>query len=384
MLCPYRFSNQLPDIPSDPKLLVHHFDKEALVRYRYDSVIESGHRYELLAEPDLGIHIDLVDPHAYDAPPDAEIDPDDMELLVTAASTEGGAGSVRKPHKQLRENVTWLRKTPLMGNNLYEAVNNHAKERIETQHVARESRELALSGGHERRSLAELVDSIEKGFDAAAALKPGQVTHPTDSSLVAEAVLPVLPDFECWHNQYVQMQFDVDPALEQASDLEPKYARDRVARALVKGSSTQPRDGVPATQYVAYLLPKDKKAAGGEGDEEAERETEAEAAQAEAEDEEAGVARTELEWVREYAYEVIRQEEGAAYFFVMGSESVVYNECASRISLTRKALCEVSARPSEVVLKRRALEEHEQAEHDTRRQKLAADMLRLTHRADDD
>eukprot|EP00965_Chrysotila_dentata_P230297 6197688-Pleurochrysis_carterae.AAC.2 len=29
----------------------------------------------------------------------------------------------------------------------------------------------------------------------------GQVTHPTDSSLVAEAVLPVLPDFECWHNQ---------------------------------------------------------------------------------------------------------------------------------------------------------------------------------------
>eukprot|EP00965_Chrysotila_dentata_P230298 6197688-Pleurochrysis_carterae.AAC.3 len=123
--------------------------------------------------------------------------------------------------------------------------------------------------------------------------------------------------------RYVQMQFDVDPALEQASDLEPKYARDRVARALVKGSSTQPRDGVPATQYVAYLLPKDKKAAGGEGDEEAERETEAEAAQAEAEDEEAGVARTELEWVREYAYEVIRQEEGAAYFFVMGSDSVV-------------------------------------------------------------
>ena len=65
-LCPYSFDNALPDVPCDPKLLVHQFDKAAFVRYQYDSSLEMTHKYELLAEPDLGISIDLVDPAAYD------------------------------------------------------------------------------------------------------------------------------------------------------------------------------------------------------------------------------------------------------------------------------------------------------------------------------
>ena len=55
------------------------------------------------------------------------------------------SGAVR--NKQLREGVTWLRKTPLMGNNLYETSGfgkKGAQEPIERQHVANEVRTLAL------------------------------------------------------------------------------------------------------------------------------------------------------------------------------------------------------------------------------------------------
>ena len=72
-LCPLHFDNSLPPIPSDPKLLMHTFDRDSFVRYRYDA--EAQHAYQILAEPDLGIPIDLVDPQAppnpASAPPDA-------------------------------------------------------------------------------------------------------------------------------------------------------------------------------------------------------------------------------------------------------------------------------------------------------------------------
>lgn len=44
----------------------------------------------------------------------------------------------------------------------------------------------------------------------------------------------VLPDFNCWSNTYVQLQFDFDPALEHIMDTEPKCA---VAQASLKSPS---------------------------------------------------------------------------------------------------------------------------------------------------
>ena len=38
----FRFSNPLPEVPVDAKLLVHHMDKDALVKYRYDSAMETA------------------------------------------------------------------------------------------------------------------------------------------------------------------------------------------------------------------------------------------------------------------------------------------------------------------------------------------------------
>ena len=71
------------------------------------------------------------------------------------------------------------------------------------------------------------------------ALSALQIKHPTDPSLVAEAVMPVMPDFDCWENSYVQMQFDFDPGLEHAQADSFKFSRKRIAQVgrqpLVRG-----------------------------------------------------------------------------------------------------------------------------------------------------
>ena len=104
------FDNALPEVPCDPKLLVHQFDKAAFVRYQYDSNLEMTHKYELLAEPDLGISIDLVDPavrcsligpsahartlHAH------------MHTLTTQHATCGGRLTTRVPTRKSHQR-TW-------------------------------------------------------------------------------------------------------------------------------------------------------------------------------------------------------------------------------------------------------------------------------------
>jgi RNA polymerase II-associated factor 1 len=63
-----KFSNTLPPIPFDPKLLTNPFDSMRFVRYRTTS-LETSHQHTLHAEPDLGIPIDLIDPSTYKATP---------------------------------------------------------------------------------------------------------------------------------------------------------------------------------------------------------------------------------------------------------------------------------------------------------------------------
>ena len=118
--------------------------------------------------------------------------------------------------QQLRSEVTWLRKTPIMGNNLYDSIHKQQKQNAERQHVVAASRELATVP-QGKPTLQEQVERIEAVFDEAAALDfrdgHSSVKHPTKPELTPVSVRPVLPDFECWCNNYVLMHFDTDPAL---------------------------------------------------------------------------------------------------------------------------------------------------------------------------
>ena len=82
------------------------------MRYRYDSQIEANRKCRLLAEPDLGVPIDLVDTSAFDAVPGVGMDKEDETLIrLIGEMRKRAAGETAVPRgKHLRSNVTWLRK----------------------------------------------------------------------------------------------------------------------------------------------------------------------------------------------------------------------------------------------------------------------------------
>lgn len=81
-LCNVRHANNLPDVPFDPKLLAYPFESDRFTRYKGTS-LESATNLGIRTEPDLGIHVDLLDPYAY-VPPNASgapVNPVDQELI---------------------------------------------------------------------------------------------------------------------------------------------------------------------------------------------------------------------------------------------------------------------------------------------------------------
>ena len=59
----------MPDIPFDPKFISYPFESERFIQYAPTS-LERTYKYELLTEHDLGVHVDLILPEAYEKPDD--------------------------------------------------------------------------------------------------------------------------------------------------------------------------------------------------------------------------------------------------------------------------------------------------------------------------
>ena len=64
IVCRPKYTNSLPDIPFDPKFITYPFDANRFVQYNATS-LERNYKHELLAEHDLGVTIDLINPDTY-------------------------------------------------------------------------------------------------------------------------------------------------------------------------------------------------------------------------------------------------------------------------------------------------------------------------------
>ena len=62
-----KYCNNLPDIPFDPKFIAYPFDTQRFISYN-PTGLERNYKYELLTEHDLGVHVDLILPEAYEKP----------------------------------------------------------------------------------------------------------------------------------------------------------------------------------------------------------------------------------------------------------------------------------------------------------------------------
>lgn len=105
-MCKLTFKNNLPEIPSDPKLLVAQPQPDKLAAFEITS-LETEPKKDLLFPTDLGIPLSVFDLDRYDCPSVAPpMDPADAALL--APPGHKGAQGV----KSIRHtNVPWLMRT---------------------------------------------------------------------------------------------------------------------------------------------------------------------------------------------------------------------------------------------------------------------------------
>ncbi|KAL3735912.1 hypothetical protein ACJRO7_024954 [Eucalyptus globulus] len=250
-LCKLKFRNELPDPSAQPKLMAFKKDKDRFAKYTITS-LEKSWKPELHVEPDLGIPLDLLDLNIYNPPSIRKpLDPEDEELLrdddvVTPIKKDG----IRRKERPTDKGVSWLVKTQYISPLSLDS----AKQSL-TEKQAKELRE--MRGG--RNILDNLNDrerrikEIEASFEAA---KSAPV-HATNKNLYPVEVLPLLPDFDRYDDQFILASFDNDPTADSEvySKLEQSARDEYEAKAIMKSYEAIGSDPSKPEKFLAYMVP---------------------------------------------------------------------------------------------------------------------------------
>jgi len=198
-ICRMKLRNECPGLPFEPKFLAYPSEQNRLTRYSC-TTLEKNHKHALLTEPDLGIHIDLIEHETYEPPATGiEMQPEDALLLEEVVRTrklrpglEGDRGK--------RPNVPWLQKTVYYGN----------EDMFEFQQGSKVQPGMVPAPEHETLlDPRQLAERLEKTFTFASTLE--SLKHPSKPALKAVKMWDVMPDWQTWANDYTEVVFDHDP-----------------------------------------------------------------------------------------------------------------------------------------------------------------------------
>ncbi|KAF0769259.1 RNA polymerase II-associated factor 1, partial [Aphis craccivora] len=106
LVCKVKYCNMLPDIPFDLKFLSYPFDSTRFIQYNPTS-LERSYKFEILADHDLGLNIDLVNKDKYTIDYNAQMDIADEKLLEEDIL----APQDSKRSRHHARSVSWLRRT---------------------------------------------------------------------------------------------------------------------------------------------------------------------------------------------------------------------------------------------------------------------------------
>lgn len=220
-------------------------DPQRLTKYT-PTALEKAQKHALLTEPDLGIHIDLIEPEAYDPPATgAPLLEEDNELLLAAEEPDKPSSS--KIDAKARPNVPWLHKTAYYGNDDLYGFQQGSKPIVDLPiPILQEVKELTPK---------QLAEKVNETFDAPRALD--QLKHPFKKDITPVETWEVFPDRERWANDYAELVFDQDPV---ADDEELKKAsgliRKRVAgNAVVHLTPPENPAAEDDSMTYSYFLP---------------------------------------------------------------------------------------------------------------------------------
>ncbi|GMI86085.1 hypothetical protein HRI_002277800 [Hibiscus trionum] len=250
-LCKLKFRNELPDPSAQPKLMTLKNDKDRFTKYTITS-LEKMYKPKLFVEPDLGIPLDLLDLSVYN-PPSVRppLAPEDEELLrddvtLTPVKKDG----IRRKERPTDKGVSWLVKTQYIS-----PLSMESTKQSLTEKQAKELRQ--LKGGHNLlenlNNRERQIKEIEASFQASK-LRP---VHATNKNLEPVEVMPLLPDFDRYDDQFVMVAFDGAPTAvsETFSKLHGSVRDEHESRAIMKSYVAPSSDPANPEKFLAYMVP---------------------------------------------------------------------------------------------------------------------------------
>lgn len=322
-----KFSNNLPDLPFDPKFIVNPLDISRFVNYETTN-LEQNSKHELITSTDLGVDIDLIQPDRYNNKDNAIHDPEDERLInddePLLSSSKRSARD--KPHSILHNKVVpWLKKTEYISTeyNRYGSGNEKTETKV-GYNVRKNMKEedLFLDKDSQIRAINQTFEAAQKPIEK----------HPTKPGVTAERVLPVFPDYEMWKYFFAHVKFDSEPAESSKAD--------QVSQAIVRGAY----DEEAQENFVVYFLPTEVTMADRLLDESHGMEY---------------TENKEYEYKsnREYTWSAKQHSQGDDFFFVIRDDAVYYNRLSMEVMLRKRRTKSRNATTTLVVKNREVNEE---------------------------
>lgn len=312
-LCRMKFRNELPNPTAQLKLMNIKRDKDRFTRYAITS-LEKSYKPKLYVENDLGIPLDLLDLSVYNPPRQGlPLAPEDEELLeddepVTPLKKDG----FRKKGRPSDQGVSWLVKTQYIS-----PLSNDATRQSLTEKQAKELRET-----REGHNLLENLNSRERqikdilaSFDAC----KSRPVHATNKNLRPVEVLPLLPYFDRYKDEFVVANFDGQPTAdsEMFRDMEPSVRDAHEAKAIMKsfvGTGSEPDK---PERFLGYMVPSQDEITKDLYDEDED---------------------VSFSWVREYNWDVKGEnlDDISTYLVTFGEKSARYLPAPKKITLRKR------------------------------------------------
>ncbi|KAL5176372.1 Protein PAF1 [Glycine soja] len=249
-LCKLKFRNELPDPSAQPKLMSFKKDKDQYAKYTITS-LEKMYKPKLFVEPDLGIPLDLLDLSVYNPPRvRPPLAPEDEELLRDdEAATPIKKDGIKRKERPTDKGVAWLVKTQYIS-----PLSMESTKQSLTEKQAKELREMKGRGILDNLNSRERqIREIEASFEAA----KSDPVHATNKDLYPVEVMPLLPDFDRYDDQFVVAAFDNAPTADSEMYAKMnKSVRDAFeSKAVMKSYVATGLDPANPEKFLAYMAP---------------------------------------------------------------------------------------------------------------------------------
>jgi RNA polymerase II-associated factor 1 len=293
-LCNVRFKNDLPEIPSDPKMLLSQLNLDELGAFKLFSN-EKELKRDVRFPVDMGLPLSSLYIEQYDVYSGDKLQAKDAALLDLAGDVATEVGSRKRKSVP---NAPWLMRTKYISGD--SGAGGPRKQRAHGWE------------DHGDGSEAERIRSIEKSFEDARATP----VHPTDKDLKPIEIKSLLPDdpLEDW--KLVLVNFDSNP-------VEAMKLADSSVAEKRKWSQSLHLKTLKSAQYGRFavlLAPRDCE----------------DASYGEEESIPGEAFMGDYDWMRTYNENVRVEENGQMYLFRVGKDCIRYSDLSSRLFLRKR------------------------------------------------